>query len=117
MQAELSDRWGVPYDWGMDERAEDMQKAIDAISKIDDPEDRARAATEALDLIHVANATLARIRRDDIKTLRAAGMSYRKIGEALGIHFTRVKQIEDGAPTGSARNRAKLAGIEQQPES
>jgi hypothetical protein len=99
-------RWGVPYDWCMDERAEDVQKAIDAITQIKDPQVRARVATEVLDLIHNANSTLARLRREDIRALRAAGMSYRKIGEAIGIHFTRVKQIETGAPTGSARKRA-----------
>ncbi|MEO3786961.1 hypothetical protein ABGB12_26865 [Actinocorallia sp. B10E7] len=99
----------------MDERVEDMQKAIDAITEIEDPQVRARVVTEALDLIHTANSTLARLRREDIQALRAVGMSYRKIGEAIGIHFTRVKQIETGAPTGSARKRA--AEVQQKPES
>lgn len=31
--------------------------------------------------------------RADILVMRAKGMSYRKIGVALGIHWTRVQQI------------------------
>lgn len=95
------------YDRRMDERAQAIQTAIEAITQLDDPEARAKAATEVLDLINTANGTLAKLRREDIKALHASGMSYRKIGAAIGIHFTRVKQIESGTPTGnSARSRA-----------
>ena len=95
------------YDRRMDERAQTIKDAIEAITQIDDPEVRAKAATEALELINSANGTLAKLRREDIKALREDGLSYRKIGTAIGIHFTRVKQIESGVPTGnSARSRA-----------
>lgn len=102
------------YNLPMDERAQRIQNAIDEITQIQDPKARAKAATEALELIHAANGVLAKLRRADIKTMRGHGLTYRAIAEAIGIHFTRVKQIETGAPTGtSARSRAaKAAGTE-----
>lgn len=46
------------------------------------------ASTES-DLRHPDKQQL----RADILVMRAKGMSYRKIGLALGIHWTRVQQI------------------------
>lgn len=86
---------------------------MDSITAMTDPQARARAASEVLKLISEANGTLAKLRQQDIKTLREAGLSYRQIGDAIGIHFTRVKQIESGVPTGnSARSRAAKADTE-----
>jgi DNA-directed RNA polymerase specialized sigma24 family protein len=96
------------YDQVMDDSARAVKDAIDAVTAIPDRAERARAASEVLKLISEANATLSTLRRDDIKALREAGMSYRQIGDAIGIHFTRVKQIESGVPTGnSSRSRAE----------
>ncbi len=95
------------YDQLVDDCARAVREAIDAVARITDRQARARAATEVLVLISEANGTLSALRREDIKALRAAGMSYRQISAAIGIHFTRVKQIESGAPTGnSSRRRA-----------
>ena len=102
-----------PYDWAMDERAETIKQAIDAIVALDDPQTRAKAATEALVILNEANGTLAKLRREDVRAMRAAGLSLRQVGDAIGIHFTRVKQIEDGSPTGnSARGRVRAADDE-----
>jgi IS30 family transposase len=62
---------------------------------------------QALDVLKTGNGALAKLRREDIQALRAAGLSYRQIGPAIGVHYSRVKQIESGTPTGStARARA-----------
>jgi len=92
----------------VDDCAQAVRDAIDAVTRISDRTARAKAASEVLELISEANATLSRLRRDDIKALREAGMSYRRIGTAIGIHHTRVRQIESGAAMGnSARSREK----------
>lgn len=98
------------YDRSMDEHAQRIQDVIDGITQIEGPQARAKAATEALELIHRANGVLSKLRREDIKTMRGNGLTYRAIADAIGIHFSRVKQIETGAPTGtSARSRAAKA--------
>lgn len=95
------------YDQSVEDTARAVRDAINAIVAIPDAQARARAASDVLKLISEANGVLAKLRQEDIKTLRAAGLSYRQIGEAIGVHFTRVKQIESGAPSGnSARGRA-----------
>ena len=87
-----------------------IRDELDAIAGISDRLERARAATQALQLLTEANAELAQLRREDILTLVAAGLSYQKIGAAIGIDRTRVKQIQSGKPTGnSSRARAAKA--------
>lgn len=85
-----------------------IRDELDAIARITDHEERARAATQALQLLTAANAELARLRREDILMLVASGRSYRKIGAAIGIDGTRVKQIQSGLPTGNS-SRARAA--------
>jgi len=95
------------YDQPVEDATRAVRDAVDAIAAMTEPKARARAATEVLKLISEANGTLSKLRREDIKTLRAAGLSYKDIGAAIGIHLTRVKQIESGLPTGnSSRSRA-----------
>lgn len=99
------------YDQRMDERAQRIHDAITEITQIEDPQVRAKAATEALKAIHEGNSTLAEARRDGVKELRAAGLSYRAIGPLIGVHFSRVKQLESGEPTGiHARPRKEKTG-------
>ena len=96
------------YAWLMDSRAQLIKDAIDGVAQIDDPQERAKVIGEALDILKEANAALSKLRRQDIQALRAAGLSYRQIGPAIGVHYTRVKQIESGQPTGAtARARAE----------
>jgi hypothetical protein len=93
-----------------------IRDELDAIASIGDRLERARAATGALQLLTAANGELARMRREDILALVAAGLSYRKIGEAIGIDGTRVKQIQSGRPTGnSSRSRAAKAEARNAP--
>lgn len=90
----------------MDERAQRIQDAITEITQIEDPQVKAKAATEALKAVKDGNAALAAARRDGVKEMREDGLSYRKIGPLIGVHFSRVKQIETGEPTGiHARSR------------
>ncbi len=49
---------------------------------------------------------VARVRQEAIQAMRAESLSYRKIGELLGIHFTRVKQLEAGESTGKWKKAA-----------
>lgn len=81
-------------------RAEQIQDAIKAVTSIEDPAERGRAATDVLKVIHDGNRTLARLRRDVVLELRSQKMTYREIGPAIGVHYSRVKQIETGEPTG-----------------
>jgi DNA-directed RNA polymerase specialized sigma24 family protein len=109
-QPEIPGRRAALYDQVMDDCTQAVREAICAVAAITDRQARAKAASEVLELISEANGTLSRLRREDIKALRESGMSYRQIGAAIGIHFTRVKQIESGAPTGnSSRSRAERA--------
>lgn len=81
-------------------RAEQIQSAITAITSIDDPAERGRAATDVLKVIHDGNKALARVRREAVLELRRQKMTYREIGPAIGVHYSRVKQIEIGEATG-----------------
>jgi hypothetical protein len=93
-----------------------IRDELDAIAGIPGHLERARAATGALQLLTAANAELARLRREDIQALVDAGLSYRKIGAAIGIDGTRVKQIQSGQPTGnSSRARAAKTQVRTQP--
>ena len=106
-QPETSPRRPYLYDQSVEDAARAVRDAVDAIVAMTDAQARAKAASDVLKLISEANGVLAKLRQEDIKTLRAAGLSYRQIGDAIGVHFTRVKQIESGVPTGnSARGRA-----------
>jgi hypothetical protein len=97
----------IAYADPMDPRAQAVKDALDVVARIDDPEERARVTGEVLEILHTGNSSFAALRRGDIQTLRAAGRSYRNIAEAIGVHFTRVRQIETGMPMGnSARSRA-----------
>lgn len=73
--------------------------AVAALHAIDDPIERAREAGELLQVIRETTPEVASVRQAAIQELRSKPLSYRAIGDLLGIHFTRVKQIETGDPT------------------
>jgi DNA-directed RNA polymerase specialized sigma24 family protein len=85
-----------------------IRDELAAIARMPDPLERAKAATLVLQLLTAANAELARLRREDILVLVDRGLSYRKIGAAIGVDGTRVKQIQSGRPTGNS-SRARAA--------
>ncbi|WP_329521078.1 hypothetical protein [Spirillospora sp. NBC_01491] len=99
----------------MDEHAQRIQDTITEITEIEDPQVRAKIVTEVLKVIHTGNSTLSAARREDIKELREAGLSYRKIGPLIGVHFSRVKQLESGEPTGINARPRKEATEEEMP--
>ena len=86
----------------MDERAEEVQRVLDAIDALTDgetPESRAKRLTE---LLKSVGDKVRRERREAIMEMKAKGMTYRQIADASGINFARVRQIiadePDGAP-------------------
>ena len=80
--------------------------AVEALAAIPDATERAKAAGEMTEAMRETAPRVAAIRQQAIKELRAQGRSYREIGEALGIHFTRVRQIESGESTGKWKRAA-----------
>jgi hypothetical protein len=70
--------------------------AIGALERIEDPERRARALTEMLEVWPKQHGRLREMRQQAVLTLYAQGKTYREIGLLLGIHFTRVSQIARG---------------------
>lgn len=48
--------------------------------------------------VRLATPRVAQVRQQVVRELRSQGMTYRAVGDLLGIHFTRVKQLESGEP-------------------
>lgn len=77
----------------MDDRAEEVQRvleAIDALTNGEPPEARAKRLTELLKSI---GEKVRRERRVAVLEMQAGGMTYRQIADASGISFGRVRQI------------------------
>jgi hypothetical protein len=84
-----------------------IRDAVQALAAIPDPTERALAAGEMSDAVRDATSEVATIRSHAIQQLRADGLTYRAIGERLGIHFTRVSQLEKGETTGRRKKPAE----------
>ncbi|HWM96928.1 MAG TPA: hypothetical protein VNO54_07720 [Streptosporangiaceae bacterium] len=89
----------------MDDRAEEVQRvleAIDALTEGEPPEAKARRLTE---LLKSVGEKVRRERRDAVLEMVARGMTYRQIADVAGISFGRVRQIiaddpgADGQPS------------------
>lgn len=77
----------------MDDRAEEVQRvldAIDALTEGESPEARARRLT---DLLKSVGEKVRRERREAVLEMQAGGMTYRDIAKAAGVSFGRVRQI------------------------
>ena len=77
----------------MDDRAEEVQRvleAIDALTEGEPPEARAKRLTE---LLKSGGEKVRRERREAVLEMQAGGMTYRQIADASGISFGRVRQI------------------------
>lgn len=77
----------------MDDRAEEVQRvldAIDALTEGEPPEARAKRLTE---LLKSVGEKVRRERRDAVLEMQERGMTYRQIADASGISFGRVRQI------------------------
>ena len=71
----------------------DLAEHVDQVAAIDDPVARARAAGELLAEHQSVVARLAQIRRKAIADLRAQGLSYAEVGQALGVTRGRIAQL------------------------
>jgi len=77
----------------MDDRAEEVQRVLDAIDALtggEPPEARAKRLTE---LLKSVGEKVRKERRDAVLEMQERGMTYRQIADASGISFGRVRQI------------------------
>ncbi|MFJ2209354.1 sigma factor-like helix-turn-helix DNA-binding protein [Streptomyces microflavus] len=82
---------------------EAVRDALRALDEIPDRVARAKALGDVLAEWPDHHSALREKRQEIVKEMRAEQMTYREIGEVLGIHFTRVRQIEGGQR--GAKNR------------
>lgn len=75
-----------------------LDDALDALEAIPDAVKRWEAANDMTEAVRKATSRVAQVRSGIVRELRGQGLTYRAIGERLGIHFTRVKQLESGEP-------------------
>lgn len=81
------------------EPSREVQRILDAIAaleQIDDDEACVRAATDVLDQWPSQHARLRELRQQRVLILRAQGKTWREIGDLMGVHFTRARQIAEG---------------------
>lgn len=77
----------------MDDRAEEVQRvleAIDAVTEGEPPEARAKRLTE---LLKSVGEKVRKERRDAVLEMVERGLSYRQIADEIGVSFGRVRQI------------------------
>jgi DNA-directed RNA polymerase sigma subunit (sigma70/sigma32) len=77
----------------MDDRAEEVQRVLDAIDALaanDPPASRAKQLTELLSEVQVR---VRRERQAAVREMHQGGMTYRQIATELNISFGRVRQI------------------------
>ncbi|UJV42057.1 helix-turn-helix domain-containing protein [Streptomyces sp. AMCC400023] len=77
----------------MEDRAEEVQRvldAIDALTEGEPPEARAKRLTE---LLKSVGDKVRKERREAVLEMQASGMTYRQIATAAGVSFGRVRQI------------------------
>ncbi|MFI7468172.1 hypothetical protein [Nonomuraea sp. NPDC049646] len=91
-----------------------FRKMIDDLAAVEDPAKRIRLATEALEAVKEFNAEVAQLRQTTAKELKAQGLTLAQIGELAGppdkpLHFSRIRQILQGGPTGRWAKAARDA--------
>ena len=83
-----------------------MTDALDAVDRIEDPEERVRARNEVLAEQLKRSRTWQQERRELVLSLRAEKVTYREIGERLGLAISTVQGIVEGY-RGSGKSRPK----------
>ena len=90
-----------------DEEVQRVLDSIDALGENGDPADRARRLGELLEQWPDTHARVREMRQRAVTEMHQGGMSYRKIGEALGVSFGRVRQIIDGVTNPRTQKKAE----------
>lgn len=85
--------------------AELTHTAIAQVTALNDPEDRARNITQILKAVE--DAKLRDLRQEDLRALRDKPLTYKEIGEQVGLTTGRVEQIIKGRVTGRRRPEPK----------
>lgn len=89
-----------------DEEVQRVIDSIDALGSVGDAADRARRLTTLLDGWPDTHARVREMRQQAVTELHQGGMSYRKIGELLGISFGRARQIVEGVTNPRTQKKA-----------
>jgi hypothetical protein len=69
-----------------------------AVSDMRDPAERARAATQRLDVLGVEVSELSRIRREALETMASGGMTHAEIARKIGVTRGRIGQLIKSGP-------------------
>ena len=84
-----------------------VNELLDAIRAIEDPVERFKAATKAVETARTTFMAGARqIRQDAVNELRDQDKSLGEIGKLLGHSRSRVQQISEGRTGGKPRNES-----------
>lgn len=89
---------------------------IEQIEEITDPLERALEIGRRLNQIPEFQAKLSDMRRAAVLEMKAQGMSYKEIGEALGMHRNRAQQIAEGRTAGGRAGLRSSAAPPPDPE-
>lgn len=90
-----------------------MTDALDEVDRIEDPEERVRARNQVLAAQIERNKTWQQERRALVLAMRAEKITYREIGERLGLKISTVQGIVEGYQ-GSGKTRPKVEKSEEQ---
>lgn len=95
-----------------DEEVRRVLDSIDALGDAGDAQDRARRLTELLDQWPDTHKRVREMRQHALAELHDGGngLTYREIGELLGISFGRVRQIIAGETAGPAKRKKETDG-------
>ncbi|MER6575787.1 hypothetical protein [Nonomuraea sp. NPDC001023] len=97
-----------------------FRKLIDDLAAVEDPAQRIRLTTEALEAAKEFNAAVAQLRQATAQELKDQGLTLARIGELAGppdkpLHFSRIRQILQGGPTGRWAKAARETTEETAP--
>jgi DNA-directed RNA polymerase specialized sigma24 family protein len=93
-----------------DEEVRRVTDALDEVDRIEDPKERVRARNQVLAAQLERSRTWQQERRALVLAMRAEKITYREIGERLGLKISTVQGIVEGYQgSGKARKKAPPA--------